>query len=264
MPCDTPTMMGGMSTQKLAAVVATVDDVHRRNMAAIMAEYQRTHKPALYNGYITTYTPFDDKTENHRPDDRSQVQVRATEQLTDVINLHGQMWTAAAVRDKSNQQTSANVVVDGETLIEDAPPHFLMYLEKQLEELKKFVLEVPVRDPAEIWEADEDTGHYRTPPIQSNVTAKMDRVITLAPATDKHPAQTHLHWEDRPVGIKSTIKFTGAWTATAKKSTVDRIVRLIDAVKRARVEANRVEAAEYTPVPAILGYLWPAEAARPV
>lgn len=246
---------------KLAAVVATVDDIHTRHKRELVVENKRARQPALYNGQIRTYEPFDDAPANRLPTETTAVQVIATDQLARILDLHAGMWDAAATRDRNNMVAKADVVVDGIPLIKDAPVPFLLYLDKQLGELQELVSNVPTRDPAEQWEFDEDNGVYRTAPAVSHRTQKMDRVITLAPATDKHPAQVTLHWEDRPVGTLHTTRFTGAWSLNAKRALLDRITRLTDAVKRAKTEANQIEAVEWEPARAITQYLWPATGA---
>ncbi len=244
----------------LAAVVANVEDVHTRAMREILEESKRTRQPALYNGQTRTYTPFVDEPRNEQPDLDTPVQVIADDQFGRVMQLCQEMWDAAAVRDRSNMVAKATVMVDGMPLIEDAPVPFLLYLEKQLHELRVLAGQMPVRDPAERWGFDEDNGVYRTAPTKSHRTANVKKVLTLVPPTDKHPGQAQPYSEDEPVGTYHTTKFTSAWSLTARRDLVDRITRLIDAVKRARVQANQVEAAEWAPAAAIAGYLWPASA----
>lgn len=242
----------------LAAVVASVDDVHTRIMRTIVEEGKQTRQPALYNGQTRTYEPFVNEQQNEQPEIDTPVQVIADEQFGRIMQLCQQMWDSAAVRDRSNMVAKASVVVDGVPLIEDAPVPFLLYLEKQLHELRVLAGQMPVRDPAERWAFDEDNGVYRTPPGKSFRTMNVKKVLTLVPPTDKHPGQAQPYAEDEPVGIYYTTKFTSAWSLTAKRDMVDRITRLIDAVKRARVEANQIPAAEWAPAAAIAGYLWPA------
>src|SRR5690606_717028 len=145
-------------------------------------------------------------------------------------------------KDWANTQARADVVVDGEVLLEQVPATYLLFLEKQLAELAVFVKRIPILDPAEEWHRDEAAGLFKTPPTTAIRTKKVQRPIVLYQATKEHPAQTQLISEDVVVGTWLTIKHSGALPAARKQTLLERIERLIDAVKFARERANGVPA----------------------
>ncbi len=72
----------------------------------------------------------------------------------------------------------------------------------------------------------------------------MPRNHVKAEATEKHPAQVEVYYEDVTVGYWRTVKFSGALTAQRVNELLDRVEKLQQAVKFAREEANNIEAEE--------------------
>jgi hypothetical protein len=103
------------------------------------------------------------------------------------------------------------------------------------------VAAIPVLDPAEEWNFDDATRAYRTRTIQTTRTKKVPRNHVKAPATDKHPAQVEMYFEDVIVGTWETVKFSGAITAQRRNELIERVVKVRDAVKFAREAANSIE-----------------------
>lgn len=254
--------MAGMPI--LAAAIANVDDVHKRNLGALIGLAKDLRQPAKFNGQSRKYVPFDQKPENELDPELTPIQLKASEMFTRALDLHRSLWNGAAVRDFSNMTAVASVVVDDVTLVQDAPVPFLLYLEQRLKELLELVSAMPVRDLAEVWTYDADQDFYRGRETMSHRTAKVRKVLTLVPPTEQHPGQAVPYEETEPVGRFTTTKFTAAWAPTTKRAVEDRIVRVLDAVKRARVEANRSAAADVAPAQAILDYIWPASLAQQV
>ena len=62
-----------------------------------------------------------------------------------------------------------------------------------------------------------------------------------AEATEKHPAQVEVYYEDVVVGHWRTVKFSGALPASRVKELLERVDKLQQAVKFAREEANDSE-----------------------
>lgn len=72
-------------------------------------------------------------------------------------------------------------------------------------------------------------------------TEKQVKFVTLAPATDKHPAQVKDWTEDVPVAKVETVAYSGMWTVQQKADALDRLDVLLQAVKKARQRANTAE-----------------------
>ena len=136
-----------------------------------------------------------------------------------------------------------NLVVganEGATTLEQMLPH--TPAQKQLAELRGFVSRLPVLDAAEEWIFDSNASLYKTAPSETTRTKKIQTPIVLHPPTKEHPAQTQLITEDRIVGHWKTVKHSGALPEPLKRTILERIEKLSDAVKVARETANAVEA----------------------
>jgi hypothetical protein len=80
--------------------------------------------------------------------------------------------------------------------------------------------------------------------MQTIKTKKIPRNHVKAEATEKHPAQVEVYYEDVVVGTWRTIKFSGALPASRVNELLNRVEKLQEAVKFAREEANNLEVTE--------------------
>jgi hypothetical protein len=200
-------------------------------------------QPELVSGLIKTYRPRAEprpgETILMRPSEQQRVQVTVDDVLAKTAALLTRQWDVARTLDEAKTRAKADVVVDGYAILVDVTTDHLIYLEGQLATLYGIVSKLPVLNPAETW-TDEDTepGQHRTPPVEktSNDTVYFNHV--LAEATEHHPAQVQVMKRDEVVGYWTTVKFSGAMEARAKRRLLDRITKLQHAVKFAREEAN--------------------------
>jgi hypothetical protein len=115
---------------------------------------------------------------------------------------------------------------------------------------------LPVLSNDENWKLDEVAGLYKTDDIVTNRTVKVQKPLVLYPATDKHPAQTQLVTEDVTAGSWNTVKQSGAIPADRRTALLDRIERVLNAVKEAREEANGAEAPKVAAGNPLLGFIF--------
>jgi hypothetical protein len=147
-------------------------------------------------------------------------------------------------------------VVDGKTLIAAAPVSFLLFMEKQLTDLRTLVGNLPVLDVAEDWKSDPNSGLYRTEPTETHRTKKMQKPIVLYAATPEHPAQTQLITEDVIAGWWVLTRQSGAMPKPEKQKLQDRIDKLTQAIKQARESANMFDETDAPAIGAsVFGYL---------
>ncbi|MBO0853308.1 MAG: hypothetical protein J2P18_06025 [Nocardia sp.] len=243
-----------MST-KLNQLIAIEKGAKSQAAADVAGAFQRVGKADLLAGISRTYRPLDDMGEE-LPAESKRVQVRAREVIADVRAALTRLLDVTATKDSVNCSAKADLVVDGVVLARELPVTYLLFLEKQLGELKKFVAKLPTLDPAEAWSFDEVTDCYATEPSQTVRTKKVPRNHVLAEATDKHPAQVQVYHEDVVVGRWTTTKFSGALPAKEVGDIADRLGKLLDAVRTAREEANSQPVTDVEPGRAILGYLF--------
>ena len=82
------------------------------------------------------------------------MQQRADDLIRQAIGKWTELWNLIYTQDLGNQQAKADVVVDGKTLLQQVPVTFLLFLDKQVNDLKTFISKLPTPDPAEEWSHD--------------------------------------------------------------------------------------------------------------
>jgi hypothetical protein len=185
-----------------------------------------------------------------------KVQVKADDLLNKAENLLTELFDITAAKDYANCNAKADVVVNGNILIKDAPATYLLFLEKQCNDIEKFINTIPVLDESENWDKDDNSNLYKTQPIQTHRTKKTQKPLVLFPATDKHPAQTQLVSEDVLVGYWNMIKLSGALPAPRKNELLVKVNELGKAVKFAREQANLIDAEKYEIGKKVFEYLF--------
>ena len=244
-----------MGKQRLNQVVATVSGKKSQAEKALTEAYHIAQKPDLFSGLTRIYTPKDDGGDG-KPAEKKAPQYRVQDLYRKVEGDLVEMFDGVATQDYSNCKARADVVIDGKVVITQAPVTFLLFVEKQLTNLRNFVEKLPVRDGGEDWEYQQETALFVTPVTQGQVTAKVQEALVLYPATDKHPAQTQLITKDVVVGTWSNRKLSGAITKQDQDKMLARVKTFAEAVKVAREEANHIEAEAVRVGGAVLDYIF--------
>jgi hypothetical protein len=175
-----------------------------------------------------------------------------TEEQLDLQTTVGQelVWIGeklAAALDVSYRVAEGNtaaradiVLANGETILSSVPATALLELEKRVAEILTLVKAIPTLDPAKGFQLDpnEGEGVYRAREDRKPRTRKVQEVLTLAQATDKHPAQAQVISTDKVIGTVVTQEWSGLITTAAKGQMLDRVEDLKRAVKAARSRAN--------------------------
>jgi hypothetical protein len=240
---------------KLNQIIAIQAGKKTQAKESLTAAYQQVKKPELLSGLVRTYQPRDDGGEP-QPDERKHVQVKVNDLIRNVTNDLTEMFDIVATQDWANCQAKADVVVDGHKLIEGVPVTHLLFLEKQLVDVRTFVDSLPVLDTAEDWEYREEADSYVSKPSRTNRTKKVPKNHVKYEATKEHPAQVEMYMEDVWVGTWTTTKFSGAIPAATKNAVLDRLRKLLDAVKSAREEANGLDVKAKKIGAAVLAYVF--------
>jgi hypothetical protein len=166
------------------------------------------------------------------------------------------LFDVTATKDWANCVAKADVAVDGTTILRDVPVSYLLFLEKQLSDLTTFVKKLPILDAAETWTHDPSSDTWKTEPVRTLRTKKVPRNHVKAEATDKHPAQVDVYYEDIAIGTWTTTKFSGAVPAQRVNELLERVEKLTQAVKFAREEANTFEVTDQRVGEAVFAYLF--------
>jgi hypothetical protein len=240
---------------KLNQIIAVEKGIKSRSFQELTEAHHAVQKPALLSGISRNYQPKDEEGEQ-LPPEATKVQVRAEQVLRDMGRTLTRLFDVTATKDATNCVARADVVLDGRTLLTGVPVTYLLFLEKQLTDLHTFVRKLPVLDAAESWSYNDSADSWSTEPIRTIRTKKVPRNHVKAEATEKHPAQVEVYYEDIPIGYWTTVKFSGALPAKRVTELLDRVEKLTQAVKYAREEANNTEAVDTTVGDRVFGYLF--------
>lgn len=243
------------SLTKLHQINALVAGAKPRAARTLTDAHHALQKAPVLSGISRTYQPRDDEGEQ-LPPESTRVQVVAAKAIADMAGELGRMFDLQLTQDLGNTEARADVVVDGTTVLAGAPVTYLLWLDKQLTDLKTFVEKLPALDPSDSWHWDDSRGCYASEPVQTVRSKKVPRNHVLAEATEKHPAQVQVFNEDVPVGTWTTVKLSGALPPAQIREYRSRVVKLQDAVKVAREQANATEVADRRAGDAVLGFLF--------
>lgn len=149
-------------------------------------------------------------------------------------------------KEATNQKAAADIVIDDKVLAENVPSTVLLGLETKLTELRAVYEAIPTLAPGPAWEIDTSAraagGVYKSAaPDVAFRTKKTIRPIIMAPATEHHPAQVQAVTEDVPMAKITTRHSSGMISPAQKSDLLERLDKLLRAVKRARQRANGTE-----------------------
>lgn len=243
---------------KLNQIIAIEQGERARVNKATAPLFHALKAPALFAGLTRTYEPLNVDGEK-LPDETARVQHTVVHIIDEFVKNSSRLLDLAATKDLSNTEAFADVKVGDEVIIAHAPVTFLLPFEKYLaQEVRGLIESIPVLDPAQDWtpSASERDGIYETATVQRHRTKKVNKVLELSPATDKHPAQVSLVAEDVLAGYWNEKKFSGAIPASEKAELMERVEKLIQAVKFAREEANNNTVTDVKVAENVFGYLF--------
>lgn len=257
MPTDTTNAKTTTSLHQINAVLTAHRPQAERRWMDLNT---KVRKAPLLSGIHRTFQPIADD-DPGLPDEKTRVQLSATDVVGEVGELLGRWFDLQFAQDATNCTARADVTVDGKTVLADAPVTYLLFLEKQLVHLRSFIDGLPLLDPADEWNPDPDRGGYASEPVQTVSTKKALRVLELAAATDKHPAQVKPYETDEPRGRWTTVKLSGALPGATVREYRRRVDALIEAVKVAREAANGTPITDRKVGKDMLGYVFAPVAA---
>jgi hypothetical protein len=241
----------------LGQVVAIEADVRKAAKRKLTDAYHALEKPAMLEGISGTYEPAVDGGEQ-LPDEGQRVQATVEEMIAATRDVLAAMFDSTAARDFTNSSgaAKADIVVGDQTLVEDAPVPYILWLDRQLDDLQAFTERIPTHSPSTTWELAEARGVYKSAPVKTARQTQQHKVITIAEATQHHQAQAQVVAEQVTAGTWTRIKYTGGVPVSRREEILRRIATLRAALHAAREQANRVEAVEPVVGARVLGYLF--------
>lgn len=226
---------------KLCEIIALVAGRKTEAQKTLTELHRLTGRPELFQGLSRSYKPRDEADSETLAPENKTIQARSSDVLRSLEKTMANIYDLIATQDYGNTQARADVVTeDGITVLSDVPVTTLLYLEKQLDDLKKFYASMPVLDPAIEWTRDATSNVYKT--VSKTHRAKRDKVpLVLYEATDKHPAQVQIIEKESIVGDWTKVDMCTALTIQDKETLINRVSALRDAVVLAREKANQTK-----------------------
>lgn len=222
---------------KLNQILAIEKGIKSKAYSELSELNKVVQKVDLFNGFSKTYQTKDEEGET-LPSESKRVQYTTTDVLRNSQRILTELLDITARKDYTNCEAKATVKVDEKVIIQDAPVSYLLFVEKQLTDMRTLIGNLPVLDSADNWNKDANSGLYKTDVVSTHRTKKTVKPIVLYNATPEHPAQTQLVQEDIIAGYWNQIKQSGAMATPDKQAMLERVEKLLQAVKQAREEAN--------------------------
>src|SRR3954467_2151941 len=116
---------------RLNQIVAVEKGIKGRSFQELTEAHHALQKSGLLSGISRTYRPKDEEGEQ-LPPESTRVQVKADDAIRKTVEILTELFDVTATKDWANCKATANVVVDGNTLVSDVPVTYLLFLEKQL------------------------------------------------------------------------------------------------------------------------------------
>lgn len=240
--------------QKLNQTLAIERQAKTSTHEQVTAQYQLLSKEPLLSGISRTYRPVNEDGEKF-PDESTSVQVRVPDVLKAVATHMTGLLDLSLSRDIANCTAKADVEINGKVLLKDVPVTYLLWLEKQLQDIHSVVIKLPTLPQTEDWTYDSATNVFKSKTVETAKTKKLPRAFVKAEATKEHAAQVDIVHDDQVTGYWSTTKFSGAISKQRAQVLRDRAENLLAAVKFAREKANLEEVQKVSAAAEIFGYL---------
>ncbi len=230
-----------MEEIKLHQVIATEKGVKTRVYAFLSETYKMFQKPQLFTGFTKTYNKKNADDPEDFPDETVRVQQNARELLKEIGKNLTEYMDVVANKDWANKHAEATIKIDGEVFLEKVPAPYLLFLEKQLNDIKSEIDKLPELDPAHEWTEDPNSRLYRSKEKTTTKTRKVHEVVKKFEPTEHQPGQAEIIYVDKTVGTYTQTQISGAIPIPLKRELQERTTKLIKAVKYARTEANEIK-----------------------
>lgn len=193
---------------------------------------------------VRQMTYFNDEETRLNTIETKEMPTTVPDRLNALVAPNARALDAYLQKEATNQKATADIVIGDAILAADVPGTVLLGLETKLAELRKVYEAIPTLAPGPVWVLDADTrkGVYKAQTVATTFsTRKTMRVITMAAATEHHPAQVATVPEDVAVAKIEVQAWSGMMTVAHKTDLLERLDQLLRAVKRARQRANATE-----------------------
>lgn len=196
------------------------------------------------------------------PPQARKVQITAAELLGRVSESLTKMFDVKFSREEGNCNARADVKVDGQALLTDAPVGYLMFLEAQVGQIVGLIDQIPTLNPADDWSDSAPglrDGVWQSAERTTAVPKRVPQVQVLSPAQvidgQKFDPQVRPYETEVTVGWWTTVKYSGQMDPKLQQEMRARAVKVQEAVRKAREQANRLETTDRSAAP-LLSYIF--------
>lgn len=228
---------------KLNQLIAILNQRKAKVAKEVTEVYHLLQKSDLVKGIARDYQPTDEEGEKLAPE-RKSVQMTTQTALTSSRKSWELLLDSVATQDSANCDAKADVIVRGTVLLPAVPVTHLLFLEKQLTDVRTLLGSIPTLPTEKLWKWSDNHGCYVTDEELTSKTKKIEKPVVLYEATKEHPAQVKISTEDIIVGWWHTVHMSGAMPAQKKAELLDRVDQVLEAVKQARERANEMAVVE--------------------
>lgn len=204
-----------------------------------------TKRADHFTGHVKTIKFFDEARNDLEGGEceRSEIVTTVMDKLQYIMGSVAEYYDITLQKESTNQQAVADLIVDGKTLSENLPATYLLGLETKLKSLRDLVGAIPTLQPGISWVPDVNAGegiYKREHPEETFKTEKIIKPFVLAEATKEHKAQIERLSADVNIGKYTSQSSSSMLTSAAKSAMLGRVDNLIQAVKKARQQANNI------------------------
>lgn len=135
---------------KLNQIIAIANGKKAAATAAITEIYKVLQKPDLFGGFTRVYQPNDDEGEK-LPSETKIVQQTVAANLRAAQEQLIELFDTIATQEVANCEAKADIVVNGQVLATQVPVSLMLFLEKQVDNIKALITKLPVLSTDTNW-----------------------------------------------------------------------------------------------------------------
>lgn len=197
-------------------------------------------KQTHFDGYIKSYEPKEEDGERLLTD-RKELITTVGSKLNHLVKFAVDAMTVTLQKEETNSSGRANAeLIIGDLNYGNYSATSLLSMEHSFSNLRQILIDSPTLDMALPWETTENAGIYKLPTMVKDQMSQEDDFVVTVQATEKFPAQVVKTVRKFKIGTWTTATSSGKWTPSEKSGTLDRLDKVITAVKSAKSRANNV------------------------
>ena len=239
-------------------LLAVEQDINSKTNGIIKETLILLNRGAAFDEHHKSYTPFEEGDKDIPEKDEKLMVTTVDERIAYTSKSIVNQINILASKEKTNQIAKANIVIKDdegkvvETIAEDVPVSALLQLEKKMQEYRKIYEAMPTFNTEKHWIKGTNTLGVECYIIKDNekkIRTRTETTTTMVDqnpikGSDKYPLIPEKVQITKPVGEYETVVKTGKISPKQKADTINRLDKVIKAIKFARTEANSVEVVE--------------------